>query len=168
MKTRVLLIVGIVVLFQCSQKNEQQVNLDRALDIKLSLESSKLNQGEPNYLTIKMQNTSDNSVKVPDSNMIVEFTSYSGSIRRVIPLQEIVNGDSDVSSLSDLTLKPKEEKLIRIELGNVVFSKLQNTDNQLPADDYTINIFLAPEKDMKEVKYADNVRSNYVDVMIYN
>lgn len=168
MKTRVLLIVGIVVLFQCCQKNEQQVNLDRALDIKLSLESSKLNQREPNYLTIKMQNTSDNSVKVPDSNMIVEFTSYSGSIRRVIPLQEIVNGDSDVSSLSDLTLKPKEEKLIRIELGNVVFSKLQNTDNQLPADDYTINIFLAPEKDMKEVKYADNVRSNYVDVMIYD
>lgn len=165
MKTRILLFIGIVVLFQCCQ-NEQQVNLDRALDIKLSLESSKLNEGVPNYLTLKMENTSDDVVKVPDSNMIVEFTSYSGSIQRIIPLHDIVNGNSDFGSLSDLTVLPGEEKLIRIELGDVVFSKLQNTDNQLPADDYTINIFLTPEKNMKDVTYADNIRSNYVDLMI--
>jgi len=167
MKTRIMLIFGIVVLFQCCQ-NEQQVDLDRALDIVLSIENKQLNEGVPNFLTLKMENSSDHVVNVPDSDLIIEFTSYSGSIRRVISLREIVNGTSDLESLSDLSLVPGEEKFIRVELGDIVFSRLRDTDNKLPADDYTINIFLTPDKESMDMKYADNIRSNYVDVLIYD
>lgn len=164
---RVILLTGCLVVFQCCT-NEQHVDLNRALDIDISLESKQLNEGTPNFLTLKMENTSDHLVKVPDSELVIEFTSYSGSIKRIIPLREISNGMPDLKSLSGLNLKPGEAKFIRVELGDIVFSKLRNTDKKLPADDYTINIFLTTQEEVKDLRYADNIRSNYLDVYIYD
>ncbi len=167
MKTRIIFFIGVVVLSQ-SCKNEQRVDLDRALDIAISLENKQLTEGVPNLLTLKMENTSDRTVKVPNSDLVIEFTSFSGSVKRVIPLRDIANGTSDLEHLTSLSLKPGEEKDIRVELGNLVFGKLQNTDNKLPADDYTINVFLTADKDLQDLRYADNIRSNYIDVYIYD
>jgi len=167
MKIRMMLIIGVVVLFQ-SCKNEQHVDLGRALDITISLESEQLTEGIPNFLSLSMKNTSDCVVKVPDDDLIIEFTSYSGSIKRIIPLREISNDVSDLTSLSDLNLKSGEERIARIELGNLVFGALQNSDKKLPADDYTINVFLTAETCKQEVKFANNIRSNYLDVSIYD
>lgn len=162
-----LFIVVLVVLFQ-SCNTEQRTDLDRALDIKISLENKQLNEGTPNILTLKMENTSDHILTVPDNDLIIEFTSFSGSIKRIIPLRQIANGNSDLALLSGLKIKPGDKKIISIDLGSVVFNRLQNSDNALPADDYTINIFLSREPKKRDIKYADNIRSNYVDVLIYD
>ena len=167
MKTRIMLFVGVVVLSQCCQ-NEQQVDLDRTLDIKLSLESSKLKDGVPNFLTLKMENNSDQVVKVPDCELIIEFTSYSGGIQRIIPIREIINGTTNLELLSEMKLSPGENETIRMELGDLVFSRLGNTINKLPADDYTINVYLTTEYEKKDNRFADNIRSNYVDVLIFD
>ena len=167
MKTRILFFIGVVILSQSCDKG-QRVTLDRALDIAISLENKQLTEGMPNFLTLKMENTSDRTVKVPNSDLVIEFTSFSGSIKRVIPLRDIVNGTSDMERITGLKLKPREEKDIRIELGNLIYGKLQKTDNKLPADDYTINVFLTADKDLQDLRYADNIRSNYIDIYIYD
>jgi hypothetical protein len=167
MNMKIAFLFAIVVLFQCC-KNEQRVDLDRALDITISLESKQLTRGTPNHLTLRMENTSERVVKVPDSDLIIEFTSYSGSIKQVFPLHEISNGSADLNSLSNFNLKPKEERSAKIELGNLVYGTLVSSDVHLPADDYTINIFLPPVSSKQYMKLANNIRSNYVDLVIYD
>ena len=167
MNMKMPVLLGIVVLFQ-SCKTEQHVDLGRALDLTITIENNQLSRGIPNFLALEMKNTSDRVVKVPDNELIIEFTSYSGSIKRFVPLRELSNGASDLSSLADLNLKPGEERIARIELGNLVFGTLQNSDRELPADDYTINVYLNTEKCEPEISYADNIRSNYLDVVVYD
>jgi len=165
--TKMMIISGALAVF-ISCTREQVVDLDKSLDLDIKLDSKQLNESQPNFLTLVVENISDRSVRVPEKEMVLEFTSYSGSVRRVIPLRELSNDMSELENIVGLKLEPGEVKSIEFELGEIVYRELSNSGKSLPSDDYTVNIFMANSKNLQKIRYAENLRSNYVDVYIYN
>jgi len=164
---KIVIVFGIAAMFlSCSRG--PIVDLEKSIDLDIRLENKHLNEGQPNILTVVLENVSDRSVKVPDKEMVLEFTSYSGSVRRIIPLRELSNDMSGLENIIGLKLKPGEIKTVEFELGEIVYGALGSTGNSLPSDDYTVNVFMAVDKNLQKIRYAENLRSNYVDVYIYN
>jgi hypothetical protein len=78
----VLVYLGAVMILISSCKKESNLDLERVLDMDIALQEKVLHAGSENLLTIMVANTSNKKIRIPEGSFILEFTSYSGSIKK--------------------------------------------------------------------------------------
>jgi hypothetical protein len=167
MKKRMILIpCGIVLFFFSGCQKESKNNYGQALDMGISLQQKVLQKNSTNLLTISLENTSKHKLVVPESSFLLEFTSYSGSIKKTYYLD--LSGDTPTISQSPqarLEIKGKGEVTHNINL-NSILTGLNNNDLALPADDYAVNLILNIEPGDQHDRNDKIIRSNYLYVQV--
>ena len=170
MKSDMIWLSGLLMLSITGCQQEKDQELDKALDLNISFEDENSMPDLPEYLSVSLVNDSESPVKLPDGLWVLEFTSYSGSVQRMVPLSEdYIKSDPEWSQYKDYTLQPGEKLDLRIGLRDILLDTPGRLAIGLPADDYTVNAFLTPETQVENLPVATKIRSNYLDLAIdYN
>lgn len=164
-----LSVCGLLVFILAGCKQEDVPALDRVLDVDIALETKAISLDEPCYLKVSLTNESLNPVTLPDGMVILEFTSYSGSVQQMVPVNvDVNNPDPEWKQLNNYTLEAGEVINLQIDIRELLYGNEVLFPGGLPADEYTLNAFLTPVKDIGTIQNALKVRSNYIDVEVNN
>ena len=154
-----------LVLPGCQQ--EQETDLNNTLDLKISVNANKIMINADNYLDLSVENISSKPVKMPDGLLVLEFTSYSGSIREAIALTpEMLEAQPEWEEYRDYILEANEKIDLHIDLGNILFGGEGIDPLHLPTDSYAINAYYTPGNVVDVSLNSGKVRSNYLYVDI--
>jgi hypothetical protein len=161
----VLIYLGTALILISSCKNESTIELDRVLDMDIALQERVLQEGSENLLTIMVANTSDKKIRIPEGTFILEFTSYSGSIKKSYTLD--FTGKSAPEKFGQaLEIKGKEGFTQSINLQSILDQALTESESMLPVDEYTVNLILDVNSNSRNSKQSEKVRSNYLDLQV--
>lgn len=141
----------------------QNVELAKALDVGISFEEYESEL--PDYLSLTLTNESSVPLSLPDGLIVLEFTSFSGSLQRMVPVAEdLIESDPEWSNYKEYRLHPGEKLDLRISIREMLNGSKSGGSLSLPADDYTLNAFFTADKKVERLPVARKVRSNYIDL----
>jgi hypothetical protein len=166
MKTN-LIQLGIVLIFISGCKKDSKIDFERVIDMDITLQEKVFHEDSPNILTIQVSNTSDKKIVVPEGSFVLEFTSYSGSIRKTYFLD--LSGDSPVlseASPAPIEIQGNTGLTKSIDLRKLLTEVASVYGSELPVDDYTLNLLLDIKNDSPDSKNTQVIRSNYVDLQV--
>lgn len=167
MKSNMIWLSGLLMLSIAGCQQETKQEPEEALDMNISFADENSSSDLPEYLSVSLVNESKDPVKLPDGLWVMEFTSYSGSVQRMVPLsEEHIKSDPEWSQYKDYILQPGEKLDLRIGLREILLDSPGRLAIGLPADDYTLNAFLTPETQVENLPVATKIRSNYLDLAI--
>ena len=145
----------------CQQEQEAGFESALDMDIRFEYQDSEL----PEYLSLSLENESESPLTLPDGLMVLEFTSYSGSIHQMIPLSpEKFRSDRGWDHYKSARLLPGEKVDLLVDIRQLLPGISPGISELLPADDYTLNAFVTAEESIKDLPLAFKVRSNYLDL----
>ncbi len=168
MKKCVVFISVIVVLITiagCTKTPEMTTG--RKLNMNISLNENVLKKDSPAILTLTMENSSAEKLVLPESLFMIEFTSYSGSIKKTFyidPFGDIFS--TEKLPYSSFEMEGNSKLSGRIDLGKIVFSSVGEDSMLLPNDDYTVNLIISARPDPTIEMNNGMIRSNYADIQI--
>jgi hypothetical protein len=167
MRNIMLTVCGLLVLILTGCRQEEKPGIDRVLDVNISLEAKAISLDEPCYLSVSLKNESLNPVTLPDGMVILEFTSYSGRVQHMLPVYgDGNNPDPEWEVWKNYTLEAGEVINFKLDIRKLLYGNKVLIPGGLPADDYTLNAFLTPVKDIGTIRSALKIRSNYIDVAV--
>jgi hypothetical protein len=155
-----------VVLFLVGCQSKSAVDYSQALDMNISLQQKILQNSSSNILTISLENTSAHMLFVPEASLMLEFTSYSGSVKKTFNLD--LSGDEASQAqlrYERLGIKGKGEITRNIDLKKVIANSTDE-DIVLPADDYAVNLVLKLKPGSGSQKNEELIRSNYLYLQV--
>jgi hypothetical protein len=157
---------GIVLLVLAGCQNKSKVDFSKALDMNISLQEKTFQNNSSNILTISLENNSKHLLVVPEAKLMLEFTSYSGSIKKTYNL-ELSGNSLDISPLPNerLGIKGNGEITRNVDLKNVLAGS-SDLSSILPADDYAVNLVLKLNSGSSNPKSEKLIRSNYLYVQV--
>jgi hypothetical protein len=168
MKKNFILITGaMVILSMASCQKVSEIDFENVLNLNISMEKNDLQPGNSNILTLTIENTSAKKVKLPESAFLIEFTSYSGSIRKIFyfdPFEEKIS--SEILSQDIIQIKAKSVFTKEIDLSKVLYELTPSEQALLPEDEYTVNLIINLEPKMTTLGNKEIIRSNYADINI--
>lgn len=167
MKIKTMLLTGVVALAFLCCKQEQQEDLNRILDLSITLDQKEIQSNGANYLNLSIENISSVPISFPVGVLVLEFTSYSGSIQRTIPLSDnIILESANWQESVDFILQTKEQINLKIDLGSIIYGSIDQASLSIPADSYAVNAYFAKSDGSEIIQIAEKVRSNYLYVSI--
>jgi hypothetical protein len=167
MKTSNILIpCGLALLMLSGCQKTSKIDYGKALDMGISLQGKVLQKNSPNILTISLENTSKHKLFVPESSFLLEFTSYSGSIKKTYYL-DLSNEKPSITQTPQtrFEIKGKSEITRNIDLKSIVTDSPKDSESGLPVDDYAINLIMNLKPGTHNSK-KDEIRSNYIYIQV--
>ena len=163
MKTRMIMLTAGLALVVMSCQQEQENTLTTTFDINISFDADQVIYGEDNYLYLTMENISSSPAGIPDGMIVLEFTSYSGSIKRNVPLQaHNIKVEPDWKQYKEYVLQSGEKINLRINLNTIIYGGDGQSPAGIPGDGYAINAYLTAERNMEDLTGVEKLRSNYL------
>jgi hypothetical protein len=164
-KTVIFIQCGIALLMLAGCQKESKIDKERVLDMEISLQEKVLQKSSSNFLTVSLKNTSSDMVTVPESSFLLEFTSYSGSIRKTYYLD--ISGEAlTATKVPQTSFVIKNEMVRSFDLKNIVTASFTDSELSLPADEYTVNLIMKTKADSRNSKNNKEIRSNYLDIQV--
>jgi hypothetical protein len=166
-KSIILATSALVILALTSCQKVPKIDLGQVLDLNISLESNVLQKSNSNMLTLTVENTSSEKVILPNSSFLLEFTSYSGSMRKTIyvdPFKDVIS--TEALAQSGLEIKGNSLLSGEIDLGKILADTIKGEQSLLPSDDYTINLIINMKPELNVTRSSEIIRSNYADIQV--
>lgn len=168
MKKCIILLFGAAMLLTIGGcQKDPKIDIVQALDMNISIEGDVLQESTPNFLTLTVENTSEDKVILSESSFMLEFTSYSGSIKKTFyidPSEDVFS--TQVLPQARLEIKGNSVLSRKIDLGKIMVCSPVGNEITLPIDDYTVNLIINVNPDPKMTKNNQIIRSNYADIQV--
>jgi hypothetical protein len=168
MKKSIVLVMGaLFILALNSCQKVPKADFGQVLAMNISLEKDVLQKSNSNILTLTVENTSNNKIIIPNSTFILEFTSYSGSIRKnfyIDPFNGAVS--NEILQKTGLEIKGNSALLGEIDLSKILFNSQAGEQVILPSDDYTVNLIINFKPELNIAESNEIIRSNYTDLQV--
>jgi hypothetical protein len=164
-KNVVITQVSLLLLLMVGCQKESKLGYGQVLDVNISLQEDELYKNASNMLTVSLKNRSEDMVSLSQSSFILEFTSYSGSVRKSYPL-DISSETIAASEVKTSSILIKNEFVRSFDLKKIVDDSQNESKFSLPADDYTVNLIMSIKPGSRSAKNEKVIRSNYLDVQV--
>lgn len=165
MKTRMILIAGIVFFAATGFLQERSIEKGRSLDLKLAYQSCETTHEIPEYLSLFMKNTSSLPLKLTQGLIVLEVRSICGGVIARLPLtDEMMEDLSDLEKGGAIFLKPNQDLNLKIPVREMLEGGAGEDALNLENKTYTLNAFITEEKDLKKLHKAEKIRSNYLEL----
>ena len=167
MNIRMIMLTAMFALVIPGCQQEQGTNLSNTYDLNISIDTKQIKINMDNYLYLTVENISSIPVKMPEGMLVLEFTSYSGSVVETVALTSgMLEAHPDWEKYKDYTLQPEEKINLRVDLENVLFGGDGITPLRLPTDSYALNAYITRDQEINTASNGNKLRSNYLYVDI--